>query len=189
MLNWRRDYLKAAVTRKSTSRYSTVTKGEDVRCDVNLKSSETIFSAEKEFNLYHLKTREVCSCTGAKVDSGKGMYSTYGGMGQVMRIEETPFGMFSQVFVRPNCGGDSAVISEYFRKCSGKERIRVRKDIMVKIPPGVSKGSVLRVARESAAGPRGSLNPPSSKKLLVESTAVQIIRVIWSSDHTRKMQF
>ncbi|KAK4350233.1 hypothetical protein RND71_029546 [Anisodus tanguticus] len=38
------------------------------------------------------------------------------------------------------------MISEYCRDCSGEGRIRIKKDIKVKIPPGVSKGSILRVA-------------------------------------------
>lgn len=60
-----------------------------------------------------------------------------------------------QVSVCPNCGGVGEVISEYCRKCSGEGRIRVKKDIKVKIPPGVSKGSILRVAGEGDAGPKG----------------------------------
>ncbi|XP_030526444.1 chaperone protein DnaJ [Rhodamnia argentea] len=138
-----------------TSRRSTVMKGEDLRYDMTLKFSETIFGAEKEFELSHLETCEVCSGTGAKVGSRMRICSTCGGRGQVMRTEQTPFGMFSQVSVCPNCGGDGEVISEYCRKCSGEGRIRVRKDIKVKIPPGVSKGSILRVAGEGDAGPRG----------------------------------
>lgn len=75
-----------------------------------------------------------------------------------MRTEQTPFGMFSQVSVCPNCNGNGEMISEYCRKCSGEGRIRVKKDIKVKIPPGVSKGSILRVAGEGDAGPKGG--PP-----------------------------
>ncbi|RVW35850.1 Chaperone protein DnaJ [Vitis vinifera] len=59
-----------------------------------------------------------------------------------------------QVSVCPTCGGDGEVISEYCRKCSGEGRIRVKKDIKVKVPPGVSKGSILRVAGEGPASSR-----------------------------------
>lgn len=63
-----------------------------------------------------------------------------------------------QVSVCPNCGGNGEVISEFCRKCSGEGRIRVKKNIKVKVPPGVSAGSILRVAGEGDAGPRGG--PP-----------------------------
>ncbi|XP_050286550.1 uncharacterized protein LOC126725728 isoform X1 [Quercus robur] len=142
-----------------TRRRSTVTKGEDIRYDIILEFSEAIFGSEKEFELSHLETCEVCTGTGAKIGSKKRICSTCGGRGQVMRTEQTPFGMFSQVSVCPNCGGEGEVISEYCRKCSGEGRIRVKKNIKVKVPPGVSVGSILRVAGEGDAGPRGS-GPP-----------------------------
>ncbi|KAL2234594.1 UNVERIFIED_CONTAM: Chaperone protein DnaJ [Sesamum indicum] len=141
-----------------TSRRTTVTKGEDLRYDMTLEFSAAIFGTEKEFELSHLETCDVCAGTGAKLGSKMRICSTCGGRGQVMRTEQTPFGMFSQVSVCPNCGGDGEMISESCRKCSGAGRIRVRKDIKVKIPPGVSKGSILRVAGEGDAGLKGG--PP-----------------------------
>ncbi|XP_023761740.1 uncharacterized protein LOC111910192 [Lactuca sativa] len=139
-------------------RATTVIKGEDIRYDMMLEFSAAIFGTEKEFELSHLETCDVCTGTGAKVGSKMRICSTCGGRGQVMRTEQTPFGMFSQVSVCPNCNGKGEMISEYCRKCSGEGRIRVKKDIKVKIPPGVSKGSILRVAGEGDAGPKGG--PP-----------------------------
>lgn len=137
---------------------TTVTKGEDIRYDMTLEFSAVIYGAEKEFELSHLETCEVCTGTGAKIGSKMRICSTCGGRGQVMRTEQTPFGMFSQVSVCPKCGGNGEVISEYCRSCSGEGRVRVKKDIKVKIPPGVGKGSILRVAGEGDAGPKGG--PP-----------------------------
>ncbi|KAG6669503.1 chaperone protein DnaJ isoform X1 [Carya illinoinensis] len=141
-----------------TRRRSTVTKGEDIRYDITLDFSEAIFGVEKEFELSHLETCEVCAGTGAKIGSKMRICSTCGGRGQVMRTEQTPFGTFSQVSVCPYCAGNGEVISEYCRKCSGEGRIRVKKNIKVKVPPGVSAGSILRVAGEGDSGPRGG--PP-----------------------------
>ncbi|KAF5466774.1 hypothetical protein F2P56_016674 [Juglans regia] len=141
-----------------TRRSSTVTKGEDIRYDITLEFSEAIFGVEKDFELSHLETCEVCAGTGAKIGSKMRICSTCGGRGQVMRTEQTPFGMFSQVSVCPYCAGNGEVISEYCRKCSGEGRIRVKKNIKVKVPPGVSAGSILRVAGEGDSGPRGG--PP-----------------------------
>ncbi|KAJ0965914.1 hypothetical protein J5N97_027122 [Dioscorea zingiberensis] len=139
-------------------RRSAVIKGEDIRYDMILGFSEAIFGAEKEIVLSHLETCEVCSGTGSKIGSKMRLCSTCGGRGQVMRTEQTAFGLFSQVSICPTCGGEGEMISEYCRKCAGEGRIRVKKDIKVKIPPGVSKGSTLRVRGEGDAGPRGG--PP-----------------------------
>ncbi|KAI4379268.1 hypothetical protein MLD38_005588 [Melastoma candidum] len=157
-----------------TRRSSTVTKGEDLRYDMTLKFTETIFGAEKEFGLSHLETCQACTGTGAKVGSKMRICSTCGGRGQVMRTEQTPFGMFSQVSICPTCGGDGEVISEVCRSCSGEGRVRVKKDIKVKIPPGVSKGSILRVAGEGDAGPRGG--PPGDLFVYLEVEEVPEIQ-------------
>ncbi|KAF8103358.1 hypothetical protein N665_0188s0296 [Sinapis alba] len=140
------------------TRRTRVTKGDDLRYDITLELSEAIFGSEKEFDLTHLETCEVCAGTGAKAGSKMRICSTCGGRGQVMRTEQTPFGLFSQVSVCPNCGGDGEIISENCRKCSGEGRVRIKKSIKVKIPPGVSAGSILRVAGEGDSGPRGG--PP-----------------------------
>lgn len=65
--------------------------------DMTLEFSAVIYGAEKEFELSHLETCEVCTGTGAKIGSKMRICSTCGGRGQVMRTEQTPFGMFSQV--------------------------------------------------------------------------------------------
>lgn len=141
-----------------TRRRATVTKGEDIRYDMTLGFSEAIFGVEKEFELSHLETCDACAGSGAKAGSKMRICSTCGGRGQVMRTEQTPFGLFSQVSVCPTCGGNGEVIAEYCRKCAGEGRVRVKKDIKVKVPPGVSKGSILRVTGEGDAAPKGG--PP-----------------------------
>ncbi|KAI3868725.1 hypothetical protein MKW98_008810 [Papaver atlanticum] len=147
-------------------RRSTVIKGDDIRYDMTLEFTEAIYGAEKEFELSHLETCAVCSGSGSKVGSKMRICSTCGGRGQVMRTEQTAFGLFSQVSVCPTCGGNGEVISEFCRKCSGEGRIRVKKDIKVKVPPGVNKGSILRVAGEGDAGPKGG--PPGDLYVYLE---------------------
>lgn len=141
-----------------TRRRSTAAQGEDIRYDVILGFSEAIFGTEKDIILSHLETCDACSGSGSKAGSKAKICSTCGGRGQVMRTEQTPFGLFSQVSICPTCVGEGEVISEYCRKCSGEGRVRIRKEIKVKIPPGVSKGSTLRVRGEGDAGPKGG--PP-----------------------------
>ncbi|GAB2293634.1 hypothetical protein Dimus_027847 [Dionaea muscipula] len=147
-------------------RRATVTKGEDLRYDMALEFSESIFGAEKEFELSHLETCEDCAGTGAKVGSKMRICSSCGGRGQVMRTEQTPFGLFSQVSVCPTCRGSGEAISDYCGKCGGEGRVRVRKDIKLKVPPGVSSGSILRVTREGDAGPQGG--PPGDLYVYLE---------------------
>jgi molecular chaperone DnaJ len=54
------------------------------------------------------------------------------------------------------------VIADYCRKCGGDGRVRVKKNLKVKIPVGVNNGSTLRVRGEGDAGPRGYVFTPGS---------------------------
>nr|GEY37704.1 chaperone protein DnaJ [Tanacetum cinerariifolium] len=100
---------------------STVVKGEDIRYDITLEFTDAIFRTEKEFGVFHLETCDACTGTGAKVGTKMIICSSYGGRGQVMRTEQTPFGMFSQVSVCPKCNGSGEMISEYCRKVKSKK--------------------------------------------------------------------
>lgn len=82
---------------KTKSDYITFTLLLHFRYDITLELSEAIFGSEKEFDLTHLETCEACAGTGAKAGSKMRICFTCGGRGQVMRTEQTPFGMFSQV--------------------------------------------------------------------------------------------
>ncbi|KAH0466044.1 hypothetical protein IEQ34_006147 [Dendrobium chrysotoxum] len=144
-----------------TQRRGATIKGEDIRYDMILEFSEAIFGAEKQIELSHLETCDVCAGTGSKIGSKLRICSTCGGRGQVMRTEQTPFGLFSQVSICPTCGGEGETISDYCRKCAGEGRVRVKKGIKVEVPPGISKGSTLRVRGEGDSGPKGVSSVPS----------------------------
>ncbi|GJM87268.1 hypothetical protein PR202_ga03206 [Eleusine coracana subsp. coracana] len=101
------------------TRRRTAVQGEDIRYDVILGFTEAIFGTEKDVILSHLETCDTCGGSGSKAGSKMRICSTCGGRGQVMRTEQTPFGLFSQVSVCPTCSGEGEVISEYCRKCSG----------------------------------------------------------------------
>lgn len=47
--------------------------------------------------------------------------------------------------------------------------MRIKKSIKVKIPPGVSAGSILRVAGEGDAGPRGYVEEITSQKIILSA--------------------
>lgn len=63
-----------------------------------LEFADAIFGTEKEFEAAHLEECSVCSGSGARAGTSRKVCPTCGGMGQVMRTQDTPFGAFSQVF-------------------------------------------------------------------------------------------
>eukprot|EP00850_Spirogloea_muscicola_P020126 SM000207S06201 [mRNA] locus=s207:161333:163962:- [translate_table: standard] len=140
--------------------------GDDVRVDMTLDFTEAVFGADKDFEAGHLETCGACSGSGSRAGTSRKTCATCGGMGQVMRTQQTPFGAFSQVSTCSTCGGEGEVISDYCRKCGGEGRVRVKKSIKLKIPAGVNSGSALRVRGEGDAGPRGG--PPGDLYVYVQ---------------------
>ena len=55
----------------------------------------------------------------------------------------------------PACHGTGFKITHPCKSCSGTGRVKVDKEIMIHIPPGVDNGSKLRIAREGEAGTNG----------------------------------
>lgn len=64
---------------------------------MSLEFRDAIFGTEKDFEAAHLETCGVCSGSGARSGTSSKTCPTCGGMGQVMRTQDTPFGTFSQV--------------------------------------------------------------------------------------------
>lgn len=138
-----------------TSRRDMPVQGDDIRFDISLEFEEAIFGTEKGFEASHLETCIACNGSGAKSSNSQKTCPTCGGQGQVMETRRTAFGMFSQVSVCPTCAGEGEVITSYCKQCGGEGRIKVKKLIRVKVPPGVNNGSTLRVRGEGDAGMRG----------------------------------
>ncbi|MCO5578348.1 hypothetical protein L7F22_032189 [Adiantum nelumboides] len=138
-----------------TSSRGMPSQGEDLRFDVTLEFEEAIFGTEKSLEASHLETCTLCNGSGAKSSNSQKTCSTCGGQGQVMQTSRTAFGMFSQVSICPTCAGEGEVITSYCKKCGGEGRIKVKKLIKVRVPPGVNSGSTLRVRGEGDAGLRG----------------------------------
>jgi len=55
----------------------------------------------------------------------------------------------------PGCGGEGSVIRTPCQACGGRGRIKIKRNITVKIPAGVDTGSRLRIHGEGEAGEKG----------------------------------
>ena len=55
----------------------------------------------------------------------------------------------------PVCGGVGEVIPDPCHRCGGDGRVRARREISVKIPPGVGDGMRVRLAAQGEVGPGG----------------------------------
>ena len=140
--------------------------GDDLRYDLNIDFKDAIFGQQKEINIPHLETCEVCRGTGAKPGTGPTTCTTCGGSGQVRRATRTPFGNFTQVAECPACNGSGQIIADPCTSCGGNGVKQVRKKLRINIPAGVNSGTKLRVSGEGNVGLKGG--PPGDLYVFIK---------------------
>ena len=140
--------------------------GDDLRYDLNIDFKDAIFGQQREINIPHLETCEICRGTGAKKGTGPTTCTTCGGSGQVRRATRTPFGNFTQVAECPTCNGVGQMISDPCSSCGGNGVKQVRKKLRINIPAGVDTGTKLRVSGEGNVGLKGG--PPGDLYVFIK---------------------
>ena len=128
--------------------------GTSLRYDLELSLEEAFHGKEQEISFSKWQSCEVCHGQGIEPGKEPQICSTCQGRGQVIRSQ----GFFQISTTCPSCQGQGRVITDPCKECSGRGKIKVDREITVKIPAGVDNGSQLRLRGEGEAGENGG--PP-----------------------------
>lgn len=136
--------------RRSTRRDGTQ-RGADLRFDLEIDLEEAAFGSERQITLP--VSEECTSCNGSGVAPGSKPETCKhcGGRGEVI----SGGGFFQVRQTCPVCGGAGTVITRPCNACHGAGRVKDRKRLTLRIPPGVDTGSRLRLAGKGEGGLRG----------------------------------
>ncbi len=129
--------------------------GADAILRLDLDLSETAFGVEAPITV---DTAVLCTtCTGAGTASGTHLATceTCSGRGEVQSIQRTFLGQVVSSRPCPACQGFGTVIPHPCPTCAGDGRVRTRRSLTVKIPPGVEDGMRIRLAQQGEVGPGG----------------------------------
>jgi len=129
-------------------------KGKDLRYDMELTLEEAFSGKEENISFQRLTSCEICDGSGTAPGSEVKRCSTCQGNGSII----TSQGFFRIKTTCPTCHGQGSIITKPCHKCSGGGKVRTKKEINIKIPPGVDNGSQLRLRSEGEAGEYGG--PP-----------------------------
>ncbi len=133
------------------------TKGADLRYNLSISLEEAAFGAEKNIKIPRRQTCDVCSGVGSKPGTSPVLCPNCKGSGHI-RFQQ---GFFSVSKTCGKCHGAGRVIADPCRACKGNGKVRVNRELSIKIPPGVDNGSRLRLNGEgdigSYGGPHGDL--------------------------------
>lgn len=123
-------------------------RGASLHTALTLTFEEAVFGTEKTINLKRNELCPECKGSGAADSSSLVTCAACAGRGVVLRGH----GFFSLQSTCSQCGGRGILIKKKCRECRATGRVSVQRTVEVKIPPGVSDGTRLRISGEGEPG-------------------------------------
>jgi molecular chaperone DnaJ len=136
-------------------------RGNDIETELHLDFLDAVQGVTTSVSFTADAVCSVCHGSGAEPGTTPDVCPQCGGSGEVL-VDQGPFS-FSQVC--PTCGGRGTIIKNPCHQCGGRGVERRRRDVKVRIPPGVEDGQRIRVAGRGAAGANGG--PPGDLFVVV----------------------
>lgn len=130
------------------------TKGQDLRYDLKITLEEAVFGTEKKITIPRWETCRVCNGTCCRPGTEPAVCPTCHGTGST-RLQQ---GFFTISRTCGRCGGAGRIITDPCKQCKGQGKVRTKRTISLKVPPGVDTGIRLKVAGEGEAGSFGGPN-------------------------------
>lgn len=134
------------------------TRGNDSLLVMEISFMEAVLGAVKEIEI---TTTEKCSECKGKGGFGEHTCDECHGSGTITGTQNTIFGSFLTKTTCTRCNGEGVVYDKVCSKCRGKGRVKVVKEVDVKVPEGVDTGNRIRLSNMGEAslngGPNGDL--------------------------------
>jgi molecular chaperone DnaJ len=130
-------------------------RGQDALIQIDIDLGDVVRGATREVTV---DTAVACStCHGAGTAPGTELQSCdmCGGRGDIKHVQRSFLGQVMTTRPCPQCRGHGTTIPHPCAECSGEGRVRSRRTLTVRIPPGVDSGTRIQLAGEGEIGPGG----------------------------------
>lgn len=129
--------------------------GRDVLVPHELTLTEVLEGVTAKVPVEVARTCDTCGGSGSASGGGPTQCQGCNGRGQVQRVVRTAFGQLATAVACPDCGGAGSRVTDPCTGCGGDGRTNQRREVTVKIPPGVDTGDRVKVAAAGEAGRNG----------------------------------
>ena len=134
---------------------SRMRRGQDALLRLEIELAEAAFGISKDLKVDTAIVCSTCEGSGAAEGSEPVTCTTCHGRGDVQHVQRSFLGDIRTSRPCPTCQGYGTVIPNPCAECAGDGRVRSRRSITVKIPPGVDTGTRVQLTGEGEVGPGG----------------------------------
>jgi molecular chaperone DnaJ len=130
-------------------------RGQDALIRLDADLAEAAFGVTRELKVDTAVRCTTCGGEGAAPGTHPVPCETCRGAGEVAHVQRSFLGEIRTLRPCAACRGFGTIIPEPCRECGGDGRVRSRRTLTVKIPPGVDNGTRVQLAGEGEVGPGG----------------------------------
>ncbi|WP_007027640.1 DnaJ C-terminal domain-containing protein, partial [Saccharomonospora iraqiensis] len=134
---------------------SRVQPGSDALIRLQLTLEECATGVNREITVDTAILCDQCRGAGTGESGNVVTCDTCGGQGEVQSVQRSFLGQVVTARPCPTCRGYGEVITDPCQQCGGDGRVRARRDVTAKIPPGVGDGMRIRLSGQGEVGPGG----------------------------------
>jgi molecular chaperone DnaJ len=130
-------------------------RGQDALIRVEIELTDATFGGNRELALDTAVVCPVCSGSCCQPGTSPQVCEVCRGRGQVQRVARSFLGQVMTTQPCVACQGFGTVIPSPCLECSGEGRVRSRRSLTIKVPPGVETGTRIQLSGQGEIGPGG----------------------------------
>ena len=135
--------------------------GQSLRVKIPVTLEEVCSGTTRSVRIAVLDSCSDCAGTGSAGGAQPARCRDCAGTGQQRRVQRSVFGEMMTVVTCGRCRGEGVTTLDHCRACRGDGRVRVRRQVRVEVPPGVSSQNYITLRGEGNVGarngPRGDI--------------------------------
>ncbi|HYJ76994.1 MAG TPA: molecular chaperone DnaJ [Actinomycetes bacterium] len=130
-------------------------RGQDALIRLEIDLSEATFGATRDLQVDTAATCPTCHGAGTAVGTSPRTCDVCQGRGEVQQVTRSFLGQVMTARPCAACQGFGTVIPHPCADCGGDGRVRTRRALPIRVPPGVDTGTRIQLSGEGEAGPGG----------------------------------
>lgn len=131
------------------------TRGADALLRVEVTLAEVLTGVDRELTVDTAVACDACQGQGTAPNTSPQTCDMCKGRGEIAQVQQSFLGQIRTARACPSCRGHGTTIPHPCPECAGDGRVRTRRTLTVRIPPGVDNGVRIQLRGQGEVGPGG----------------------------------